>query len=127
LNVNASQLIGECNSAFTLGHISPDKSFHVRLKTLLAALFNGRVHTLATCGAICLATCVECEQCRFTCVDTHLKKSSDLRPFNGRVHTLATCGAICLATCVECEQCRFACVDTHLKKSSDLRPSVKAL
>ena len=29
--------------------------------------------TLATCGAICRVTCVEeCEQCRFTCVDTHL-------------------------------------------------------
>jgi len=32
-------------SAFTLGRMSLDKSLHMRLKTLLATLFNGSVHT----------------------------------------------------------------------------------
>ena len=32
-------------SAFTLGRMSRDKLLHVRLKTLLATLFNGSVHT----------------------------------------------------------------------------------
>jgi len=36
------------NSAITLGRMSLDKSLHMRLKTLLATLFSGSVHTSHT-------------------------------------------------------------------------------
>jgi len=36
---------------------------------MLATLFSGSVHSIATCGVIYRATCIEeCAQCRFTCI-----------------------------------------------------------
>jgi len=50
LQLYSKLLFIPCYSTFTLGRMSLDKSLHMWLKTLLATLFNGSVHTSHMCS-----------------------------------------------------------------------------
>jgi len=85
----------------------------MRRKTLLATLFDGSVHTIATCRAIRRATCVEeCERCVQVCARSSQwnRSHSDAcqRTFRHNVtslHALNICDAV-----GTCRLCRRTCV-----------------
>jgi len=119
------------NSAFTLGHMSLDKSLHMQLKTLLATLFSGNVHTShmwsdlssdmrwrmwTMCPRMC--PCFSMKPFTLRHMTTHIYARTGTMPDTQTLSAYVSPSAFTLG---------HMCADKSLDALSDLRPSVKAL